>query len=561
MRRPRGLGLPREGRLHLVALAAGLLVAGGILVAFARRLYFFGDDWDFLLTRGTVEGADLGLLEPHSEHWSTVPILLFRALFAVFGLEHYLPYALPVITVHLALAALVHVVLVRLGSAPGPALVAALTLAFFGGGAENTLWDFQVGVVAPLTLGLAAVWAWSRWPASRRGVVVAGVLLVLALMSSGVGISAVALVACFAALTTGVRSAVAVAAGPTLVFLVWYATVGHAEPSVEATDRWVYLDVPDYAWTGLTSAVERAAGIEGSGPVLLLVLLAAPFVLRDTTPGVRALAVAGIATAFVQVLLQAWSRVPLGVEQATSGRYAYLTVALLIPAFALVCGWLARRAQGPRWAPALLAAVLGLGYVVNGIEHQRAFVASRSDLSPDLERLLRGVQAVTAEHDQVLVEVPFPTYHPNITTTLLDSPDARAALSQAPVTEQTRLDGLGLVQVGVDDASFGLPPADDVRPGASMVERGEDDDGCVEYVARGRGAVLEIASPPGGAELSVTSGSVWVTTTLELDGRRSLPNVRQVEPREPVFIGVDVPGATLRVSLPVEGSYTVCAAG
>ena len=88
MRRPRGRVLPREHRLHLAALAVGLLVAGGIMVAYARRLYFFGDDWDFLLTRGTVEGADLGLLEPHSEHWSTVPILLFRSLFAVFGLEH-----------------------------------------------------------------------------------------------------------------------------------------------------------------------------------------------------------------------------------------------------------------------------------------------------------------------------------------------------------------------------------------------------------------------------------------------------------------------------------------
>src|SRR5450830_1294346 len=74
---------PRWG--PVVVLVTGLVAAGVLLVQSARQLWFFADDWEFLLTRGTVPGKDLGLFTPHNEHWSTIPILVFRAIFAVFG--------------------------------------------------------------------------------------------------------------------------------------------------------------------------------------------------------------------------------------------------------------------------------------------------------------------------------------------------------------------------------------------------------------------------------------------------------------------------------------------
>ena len=533
-------------RAYAGALLAGLLVAGGILVAFARRLYFFGDDWAFLLTRGSVRGTDLDLFSPHNEHWTTVPILIYRGLFAVFGLDHYLAFALPVILAHLALSGLTYVVLVRLGSHPAPALVAALVLAFFGGGAENTLWDFQIAFVAPLMLAMAAVLAWQRRPASATGVVAAGACLVLALMCSGVGIAAVVLVVAFAALTTGLRSAVAVGAGPTLVFLCWYAAIGHTGAGPAATDRSVYLQVPTYMWTGLVSSVERASGIDGSGPVLLLVLAITPFVVRDVTRGVRALAIAGLVTALFQFLLQAWSRVDMGVEQATAARYAYLTVALLLPSFAIGCGWLGRRLRGAPWAAAVLATLIGLGYVAHGIGLQHAFVESRRDLAPDLEGQLRAVQAVTRDGEPVLAEHPFPAYQPDITVALLDSPEARAALPASPATRRTELEGESLVDVGVGEKSFGLP--------------GSTGDDCKTYVASGQGAVFELESPAGGAELGVTSDASFVTTQLLRDGLRSTPNVQRVTPGRRLYVAVRAPGATLRVSFDKAGAYVVCPA-
>jgi hypothetical protein len=74
----------------------GAMLESTILVFCASRLWFFCDDWDFLLHRAVVGHADRGLFAPHYGHWSTSPILIFRAIFDVVGLSHYLPYALPV---------------------------------------------------------------------------------------------------------------------------------------------------------------------------------------------------------------------------------------------------------------------------------------------------------------------------------------------------------------------------------------------------------------------------------------------------------------------------------
>ena len=464
------------------------------------------------------------------------------------------------IIAHLLLSALVYLVLVRLGSRRGPALAAAFVLAFFGGGAENTLWDFQIGFIAPLTLALLAIWSWQRWPSSLLGNVVTIALLVAGLMCSGNGISAVILVAGFAALTTGVRSAIALAVVPAAVYVTWYAAIGHTVPILGVTDRWDYTQVPLYAWTGLTSALEQVSGITGSGPVLLLALVTVPFVVRDVSPGVRALAIAGVVTAFVQYLLQGSTRISLGIEQATAARYAYLTLALFAPALAIAFGWLGRRLSGPRWVAALLVAVVAAMYVVNGIDRQHAFVESRQALSPDLPRLLRGIQAATVGDDPVLNDVPFPIYHPNINTRVLRTEVMRDALPQAPVTPRTELDGQSLVNVGVRTETIGLPPATEISTGPQFKATGDPVGGCTSYTAGTGTAAIALVSPEDGAEFSVTGPATQMRTQLDLGELKSEPSTRIVTPGEQLFIGVRVPGATLRVLFDQPGTYSVCSA-
>src|SRR5674536_224799 len=65
--------------VHLLTL----VVAFGALGWLGRPLWFFGDEWEFLVNRGGFHRPHLGLWDPHAHtHWSTSPILIYRALFA-----------------------------------------------------------------------------------------------------------------------------------------------------------------------------------------------------------------------------------------------------------------------------------------------------------------------------------------------------------------------------------------------------------------------------------------------------------------------------------------------
>ncbi len=56
-----------------------------------RNQWFFGDEWEFIVSRGLVDYR-LALWYPHNEHLSTLPIPLQRALRNTFGLGTYWPY-------------------------------------------------------------------------------------------------------------------------------------------------------------------------------------------------------------------------------------------------------------------------------------------------------------------------------------------------------------------------------------------------------------------------------------------------------------------------------------
>jgi hypothetical protein len=53
--------------------------------------WFFTDEWEYITPNLPGMGR-LGLfVPPHNEYWSTSPILVYRGLFAAFGLHSYLP--------------------------------------------------------------------------------------------------------------------------------------------------------------------------------------------------------------------------------------------------------------------------------------------------------------------------------------------------------------------------------------------------------------------------------------------------------------------------------------
>ena len=81
----------------------------------------------------------------------TLPILLYRGLFNLFGLRTYLPYQLPVDVLHFTAAALLRVVMRRAGVGPWIATAAAGLYALFGSGYEDLAWGFQVTFVGALS--------------------------------------------------------------------------------------------------------------------------------------------------------------------------------------------------------------------------------------------------------------------------------------------------------------------------------------------------------------------------------------------------------------------------
>src|SRR5438067_573536 len=85
---------------HVASLVGGFLV----LLCCNRGQWFWGDEWAFLAHRRVALTGEHGLWAPHSEHWSTGPILLYRALFALVGLRTYVPYVVVLLLLHVGVA-------------------------------------------------------------------------------------------------------------------------------------------------------------------------------------------------------------------------------------------------------------------------------------------------------------------------------------------------------------------------------------------------------------------------------------------------------------------------
>ena len=89
----------RRPTAPVVVLAVGVLASTVVLDWHAREMWFFGDEWAFLYHRALSGGDGPGLLAPHNEHWSTIPLILYRVMWQLVGLQHYQVWMLmPILT-------------------------------------------------------------------------------------------------------------------------------------------------------------------------------------------------------------------------------------------------------------------------------------------------------------------------------------------------------------------------------------------------------------------------------------------------------------------------------
>ena len=214
-------GVQLSRRLALWTFVA-FLIAAFFLVLFRLGSYrwFHRDDFEFIAAREATSLDDL-FRPANNSHWTTVPLLAFRALWAVFGLRSYLPYQAAVLTLHLSACVLLRVIMRRAGVGPWIATAAASAFVLFGPGWGNIIWAFQITYTGSLVFGLVQIVLGDHdgpvdW---RDGLGIAAGFL--ALMSSGAGVTMVAIAALAMLLRRGWRVALLHSAPLAAAFLVW----------------------------------------------------------------------------------------------------------------------------------------------------------------------------------------------------------------------------------------------------------------------------------------------------------------------------------------------------
>jgi hypothetical protein len=289
---------------------------------------FYFDEWNFVMNRRDWDVDTF--LRPHNEHFSLVPVLVFKLLFATVGLDSYGVYRLLLIVAHLAVVALLfEYARRRLGS--WLALAAATLVLFLGAAWHDLLVPFQLSFVLSVAAGLGALLALER--RDTFGDVAACVLLGLGLASSSVGIPFAAAVLVETGLDPGQRRRLWIALAPLVIYGLWSLEYGNPTATsggrtVEELIRLNAPSVPGYMATAIAGAVGAVIGIgvDWGRPLALIggALLGYRLVRGPVSPRFYALLAAGAAFWGLTALFRAQLNAPL------DSRYLYLGAVLVV---------------------------------------------------------------------------------------------------------------------------------------------------------------------------------------------------------------------------------------
>jgi hypothetical protein len=370
-----------------------------------RFLWFYYDEWDI------VGNHHLPLLQPHNEHWSTLPYLVYSGLYPVFGLRSYLPYLAVVLLLHVAAAHQLWRLMRKAGVGDWMATAATMVFLVIGAGAENLVWAWQMGFVGSLCFGLVAVNLTVERDLRPVRFPIIWLALVASMMCSDIGLAMLAGAAITAFLARSFWAALVTLVVPVLVFGAWYSHYGIA-PVGGAYARPNAANVARFVWAGLAGAIDGGAGLKylGGATLVLVAMWAIVLLRRREAPA----AVGTFASAFLLMTLIGVSRLQFGVASALSPRYIYLVFALVLPIGAVALQALARRGHLLELAAfALLAwgTIHGARVLVSFEHRQRAIdVAERADVLTAAADLRAGGARANA-----LADRPEPAAAPTLT--------------------------------------------------------------------------------------------------------------------------------------------------
>jgi hypothetical protein len=438
---------------HVLSLALILVV----LMWAGRGQYFFYDEWDFL-----AERAEWNLLVPHNGHLSFFPQLFTTLLKVVFGLHSYWPYLLLTFAAHLLVVHFLWRVMVRIGVQPMIALLVTLVFGVLAPGADNTLWAFQVGFITPIATGLAAFLVADREVVRTRDVVGIGVMLLIGAGFAGTALPMTVAVLIFLAVRHGWRTALAPAIAFVVVYGSWYLLFNRG-PSGGAEMRAgslydLLVGVPEFIAHGYADSVALILPLAALSPILLTGLLL--WVLLDMrSGGLRRIGMSHylLLASLGFAALTALTRVGLGNEAASAGRYAYVYGALLAPAAALLLTRLVGRSRLVLGVVCALLAVLS-AYNAGGL-----LAAGRSQA--DLERsVLRAMSAAVSLDDgsaELGERYPSAIVAPTLSMNDIRRFEERGEFTPGPFTPDDELDVRVNLFLRADSVDRPAPRADE----------------------------------------------------------------------------------------------------
>ncbi len=444
---------PAAGGWWTRAFGIVLILAAITWMVTGFGMTFFSDEWAFISERSLADPSDW--LRPHNEHWSTLPIILYRLLVETIGIGSYVPYHAVLVLVHLGVAAMVFR-LVRRRSGPAWAFAAGVLVAFFGSGFENVFWAFQIGFVGSVLLGLLAADITDGEATGRRAIAVAALLL-LSLTTSGIGVAMSVVVGVMWLLDRRWWRSLPSLAVPALVFAAWQVAFGamgvetHRNPFTLAAAA----DVVPFMLQGLGDAVAAVGGLGGPLGTTVGLLVFAWAAIRLARGSLPPLAGGALAAIVVQYVLTGLVRGGDEIGVVHYSRYSYISGILMMLAISSLAG-------RPRWPErstlrlAAVATLAGVGaltvfYNLSLLAGGREIFLHHADQTRALlvAGLRRPLPAET-DPDRTLVLVPSPDEVDRIVATYGDARmDTLVSFAVRPVPEEMQDFADRLVREGV----------------------------------------------------------------------------------------------------------------
>jgi hypothetical protein len=513
-----------------------------LLIVINRNQWFQGDDWAPIADRWDLSDPQT-LLAPHNEHWTTWTILVFRSLYALVGLRHYLPYMAVTVLLHLAIGHVLWRVAVRSGA--NRAVATAVTGVFLlsAAGAENLTWAFQMGFLGALWLGLEQVllldhsgrgW-WRDGLAAFAGLA--------ALPWSGIGPVMVGTGGLVAFVRRGPRRAALIVAPAALIALWWYRYFGrHAvHPGPVGTSP---SSLVAYVVRGLTATLGQAAALPRLGGellVLLAVVLMAGLLSRERRQWALAAALATGAVALFA--LTGFTRLAtFGVESAATSRYLYIALALLLPAVTLALSVLARIPGA-----ALLIAALAVVPMWSGIRVIDAQAQAQAVEEQRARRQIAAVAAMVGDRPSPLGNMPLTANLDETELIRIRGDGALPAVALGPLDRLAALVFLRITLTADPRLEFGsIPRPELARSHAAVLTPSAP--GCVAIAAPVDGAWVELQFPrPASLRVAVAPAGALYPALVQgadlIERFRPLP----VDGGQDRYLNVGIPNARVRL--------------